>query len=370
MHKIKWLLVAGFVLILTFSVSTVNANVSENSDLPEDGILINVFYEEKDFTENMVQIAETNGYSAKSSLVEEDEELKGEIVINEDGKERIYSLKSTDNVNKNDRVVYTGLVDNGDLSFEAFLTEDRESMTINIFGLKDEKADFEAYENRINPFTVRFNKDKSLINVTTEIFSEDKMSVNSRVNNMGLYEIIERHLDGLSFSVQTVLNRSNESPLILRSWTDEEGAKKYSNQPQPTTAWIREAAFVQSSRMLGTYFVPASPSQSGVTSFELPFSWRGVQISIPVNVSETILNNDAFENPLQLNLIWNLKRANSFEFGDNNEGIAQMSEYKHDGRKNSDGRHEVDISFQLLYELVGNEREYIPIGLDGTAYFD
>jgi len=368
--KFKIFLVVGIVLLFGLSSYVTTASASEQSELPKDGVLNSVLYKETPLNKESVQIQKTTGYSAESNLIEDDGVLKGNISIKEGSENQVYSLKSTDTFKKNDRVVYTGLVENTQQYFEAFITEDRDSMTINIFGLKDENGDFEAYENRIDPFTVKFNQNSKLVKPTTETFIDNSIiSDLPTKKNMGLVELGQSRYDGIGVSIQTVLGRTSESPMVTRIWTDESGAKKHSNQPQPTTAWIREAVFVHGSSITGTVFDSADPNQSGVKDFSLPFSWKGIEIPIKVKVNETILSSNGFDNPLQLNLIWNLKRANSFEYGKNSEGIAQQLYYKHDGRKNSDGQYEVDFTTLLLYELVGNEREYLPFGIEGTALF-
>ncbi|WP_096185768.1 hypothetical protein [Evansella halocellulosilytica] len=354
-------------IVMVLPVSAFGFSYEENEvKIPSNGITPEILYKQERINNKQIEVTKTNGTSAVSDLKEENGVLNGKIKINNQ-EPKTYHLLSTNKKYNDDMTIYTGEVENKDLFFEAYLPKDRSYATINIFGLKDKDGDFEAYENRIDPFTVKFNDDINKIKVKEETFIEDQEVIEANLQNMGLVQIGEAHYDGIGIEIQTILNRNTESPWVTRQWTDVEGAKKYSSQPSPT-AWIREAVFVNEG-LNNTYFTPEKPSQNDVTNFNVPLKIREVEINIPVRTSETLLSNEAFDNPLQLNLIWNFRRASNFEYGNNDEGIAQYSIYSHDGITNSDGYYEVDFTMLNLYEMVDNEREYLPFGIQGTAQF-
>jgi len=354
--------------------TSANSHLSNGEiSLKEDGILNEVVYLEERLSDTIVEESTIKGKAVKSNLKVKGDTVSGILKIqDENGKEiEKYKLISTDTFEENEISGFTGIVNDGQKSFELYLLENGNSL-INIFEL-DENGE------RISPFTIHLNGKSNPIKTKVkryEKMTEDKQlegPIYSLLSTDNL-ELTPTYVNkvGLKLDTYTMKGATGQAspPWVTRLRTDVSGAKTLATQSANliTRTNLFEAQIQNGISGSPGGFTTHIPSDSGKTTIGINFKYKNIKIPLSFTTSKTSVNSNSIAtNPLRVYYNWTLKHAIDFE--ENGIGAEARLELGPNTPRNSAGQVVVYQNVWLKYEFVGNIREYVTVKADVTNYY-
>ncbi|WP_347488501.1 hypothetical protein ABDB91_14955 [Desulfoscipio sp. XC116] len=369
--KSKYLFCAVIALISLFLVVSISS--AEEATLPTKGILCEFGREIDRISQSEVIITETRGVPVTANLKLKEQTLSGNLKI----KGEKYSLLSVEQFQVTDNIMgYKGNVKNSEHQFEAFIPQkaDANMVTINIF-----KEDGEG--NRIDASTIRLDESdvKTVSKKLTAPVSvvEDVYGVSSahniRVLSSDFDTIGYKSKDGIKFKVQGYEDRTDDTPWVVRVWTDVDDVIDEAEQSSSAITRINILrSYIENDGPSKSTFESVHPDDNKDKSFSVPFTVSGRTIKIPVKISSVDVDDPGFSNPQSVKYYWTFKKAKYYEKGEDDEGILSQHTFffNDDTPRNKYGYIVVDVNCWNQYEVVGNYREYLKFRASEDVWYE